>query len=305
MSVTKAQLVSPVGILTVSGINVSGVVTATSFVGSGSGLTGIATTENVRTNSLVVSGISTLGAVIVGTGITANASGINVTGVVTATSFVGSGSGLTGVGPSSQDVTSVAGITTINLSLGNVIYFTHNTDTTVAFANTSTTQEITFIRTKDNTDTPRSIIWPSAVKWPDFGEAPALQTNPGSGDAQTFQLVTRDGGLNWYGWQEHIYFGSGQFLLAWGSNSSGELGQNNIAPFSSPVQIPGTSWSSIAGGANHSLAKKTDNTLWAWGSNQSGRLGQNNTTYFSSPVQIPGTTWSSISDSLAIKSPIN
>ena len=36
MSQTKSQLVSPVGILTVSGINVSGVVTATSFVGSGS-----------------------------------------------------------------------------------------------------------------------------------------------------------------------------------------------------------------------------------------------------------------------------
>ena len=51
MSQTKAQLVSPVGILTVSGINVSGVVTATSFVGSGSGLTGAGSTVFIDTTT--------------------------------------------------------------------------------------------------------------------------------------------------------------------------------------------------------------------------------------------------------------
>ena len=87
-----------------------------------------------------------------------------------------------------------------------------------------------------------------------------------------------------------------QFVLfSWGSNSSGQLGQNNTTSFSSPVQIPGTSWSSISGGGAHSLATKTDNTLWAWGLNQFGQLGQSNRTYASSPVQIPGTSWSSIS----------
>ena len=61
------------------------------------------------------------------------------------------------------------------------------------------------------------------------------------------------------------------------------------------MQIPGTSWSSISGGYSHSLATKTDGTLWSWGINQSGQLGQNNRTYRSSPVQIPGPTWNSIS----------
>ena len=245
----------------------TGTISASSFVGSGSGLTGV--------------GIGTNGSV-------------NTTGIITATSFVGSGSGLTGVGPSSQDVTSVVGITTIDLSAGNVIYFTHNTNTTVAFANTSTTQEITFIRTKDNTETPRSITWPSAVKWPDVGIAPTLQSNPGAGDAQTFKLVTRDAGVTWYGWQESLFYGAGNYLFAWGSNSSGRLGQNNTTNVSSPIQIPGTTWSSISEGGTHSLAKKTDNTLWAWGANINGELGQNNETRFSSPVQIPGTSWSSI-----------
>jgi len=49
-------------VLTVNNINASGVVTATSFSGSGANLTGIAATTNVVTNSLVVSGITTVAA---------------------------------------------------------------------------------------------------------------------------------------------------------------------------------------------------------------------------------------------------
>jgi alpha-tubulin suppressor-like RCC1 family protein len=53
------------------------------------------------------------------------------------------------------------------------------------------------------------------------------------------------------------------FCVGFGNN--GRLGQNNTTEFSSPIQIPGTSWSSISGGIHHSLATKTDGTLWAWG----------------------------------------
>ena len=266
--------------------------------GVGAGQTALLVQGNARVTGILTVGSSsitlngTTNIINVGTGVTIN----GTTGTISASSFVGSGSGLTGVGPSSQDVTSVAGITTINLSLGNVIYFTHNTNTTVAFANTSTTQEITFIRTKDDTATARAITWPTSVRWPDFGGAPTLQNNGGSGGAQTFQLITRDSGLNWYGWQEQVYFGSGQFLFAFGSGSYGRLGQNTTTPFSSPAQIPGTTWSAISSSAIHSLATKTDNTLWAWGLNSSGQLGQNNITYRSSPIQIPGTSWSSINN---------
>ena len=258
--------------LSSSGINVTGIITATSFVGSGSGLTGV--------------GIGTNGSV-------------NTTGIITATSFFGSGSGLTGVGPSSQDVTSVAGITTINLSLGNVIYFTHNTDTTVAFANTTTTQEITFIRAKDNTSTPRTITWPSSLRWNNIASSssavPTLSNTGRDNSVQTFSLVTRNSGINWYGWEESLYPGDNLFFFAWGGNGNGELGQDNTIDRSSPIQIPGTTWSSISSGRGFALATKTDNTLWSWGNGTSGRTGQNTTTQFSSPVQIPGTTWSSIS----------
>ena len=74
------------GIVVGSGITLSkdgdgfftGIVTATSFVGSGSGLTGVASTDNIRTNT--------------------NATflqNINVSGTVTATSYAGSGANLT------------------------------------------------------------------------------------------------------------------------------------------------------------------------------------------------------------------
>jgi len=78
------------GISSVTNINASGVITATSFSGSGANLTGIAVTTDVRTNSLVVSGVSTLGNTVVGGGttqliVTGNA---RITGILT----IGTGS---------------------------------------------------------------------------------------------------------------------------------------------------------------------------------------------------------------------
>jgi alpha-tubulin suppressor-like RCC1 family protein len=66
--------------------------------------------------------------------------------------------------------------------------------------------------------------------------------------------------------------------MVMGYGNNGQLGQNDTTQFSSPVQIPGTTWSSISAGSDHSLATKTDNTLWAWGMVSYGRLGQNDTT---------------------------
>ena len=83
-------------------------------------------------------------------------------------------------------------------------------------------------------------------------------------------------------------------LFSFGRNNSGNLGQNTTTNASSPVQIPGTTWSSISGGSNFSLATKTDGTLWSWGYNVLGNLGQNDAIRRSSPVQIPGTSWSVI-----------
>ena len=85
-------------------------------------------------------------------------------------------------------------------------------------------------------------------------------------------------------------------LWTWGhGNNQGQLGQNERVDYSSPVQVPGTTWKYVSVNENAVMATKTDGTLWAWGYNVSGELGHNDIIPKSSPVQIPGTTWDYIS----------
>ena len=88
-------------------------------------------------------------------------------------------------------------------------------------------------------------------------------------------------------------------LWSWGENEKGQLGLGNKTYYSSPVQIPGTTWDTVQQGHRWSLATKTDGTLWGWGQNSSGMLAQNNKTEYDSPVQIPGTTWSTGTNKIA------
>jgi len=83
-------------------------------------------------------------------------------------------------------------------------------------------------------------------------------------------------------------------LWSWGYNTSGELGQNNRTDYSSPVQVPGTTWSKIANIQGGVSAVKTDGTLWMWGADDGGQLGQNSEVKYSSPIQVgTDTTWDS------------
>jgi len=83
-------------------------------------------------------------------------------------------------------------------------------------------------------------------------------------------------------------------LWTWGHNNQGRLGHNNTTKYSSPVQVPGTTWSKLGFGRLNASAIKTDGTLWSWGYNSKGELAQNNRAHYSSPVQCPGTTWSKV-----------
>ena len=90
-------------------------------------------------------------------------------------------------------------------------------------------------------------------------------------------------------------------LWAWGNNGQGRLGLNNETQYSSPVQVPGTTWAmAVPLKSGFTIATKTDGTLWGWGANNhNGALGQNNTTQYSSPVQTPGTTWRTTAGSIS------
>jgi alpha-tubulin suppressor-like RCC1 family protein len=88
---------------------------------------------------------------------------------------------------------------------------------------------------------------------------------------------------------------------------NGQLGDGTDTNKSIPTQIgTATNWKNIAAGANHSLATKTDGTLWAWGLGGSGQLGNGNFLNSLSPVQVgTATNWSEIAagghHSIAIK----
>ena len=87
-------------------------------------------------------------------------------------------------------------------------------------------------------------------------------------------------------------------LYVWGRNSyqEGALGQNNTTDYSSPVQMGGDGWNSVANSTSGGIATKTDGTLWSWGYASKGQLGINLgfPAYRSSPTQIPGSAWADV-----------
>ena len=90
---------------------------------------------------------------------------------------------------------------------------------------------------------------------------------PGTNWHQAYTCYRATYGLKTYG-----------TLWAWGRNDQGQLGQNNTDNYSSPRQIPGTTWSTTGRGPGDNALMgwvKTDGTLWMWGKNEAGGMGTN------------------------------
>lgn len=94
-------------------------------------------------------------------------------------------------------------------------------------------------------------------------------------------------------------------LYAWGDNQFNQLGTSGPTPVACPFYAPLTvcefdiqqvkldpsigadnDWAVISGGATHSMAIKTDGTLWAWGNNDFGQLGDGSTAPINAPTKI-------------------
>ena len=81
-------------------------------------------------------------------------------------------------------------------------------------------------------------------------------------------------------------------LLAWGTNSNGQLGDGTTTSRSTPIQVsslgPGSGVIAVSAGDAHALALKANGTAFAWGSNGSGQLGNGTISASPSPVSTFG-----------------
>ncbi len=86
-------------------------------------------------------------------------------------------------------------------------------------------------------------------------------------------------------------------LWAWGTNTYGQLGDgtNTIRTLAVPVTTSPGDWLQVSQGSSHTVALRSDGTLWAWGDNASGQLGDGTNTDRTAPVRI-GTevSWVSV-----------
>src|SRR5262249_23416108 len=85
---------------------------------------------------------------------------------------------------------------------------------------------------------------------------------------------------------------------AWGSNAFGQLGDGTTTMRLTPVQVLGPGgvglldklsdlpFGVLAGGVAHSLALRSDWTVWSWGSNGRGQLGDGTNEQRRTPVRV-------------------
>ena len=351
MSQSKAQITSPLGTVNITGgINASGVITSTSFIGDGISLTGVALTGNINTTGIITAGsYSGDGSNLDGVGIGTEDS-INTTGIITASKFSGDGSLLTGIGGPLTPLVYSPGIGETNVGFDTSIVLTFNKPI-VASAGTITLRENaadgTIVESFTVTTSDRLTINGAQLTIDPTSDVGAGKTFyvvlPAGAYEDTYSIDSSEAITNYYYesrdvTNEVFYWGPGGYgtglddnitrssptqipgtqwdsgkksigkndyethllkrdgtLWGWGDNGNGTLGVNDTQKRSSPTQIPGTEWSQITGGYNHSGCLKSDGTLWTWGENSQGELGHNDRVNTSSPRQVPGTQWAAAS----------
>ena len=144
------------------------------------------------------------------------------------------------------------------------------------------------------------LITPELWSW---GDNSYGQLGINSTIGKSTPVTTFAGGANWKsvscGFQHTAAIKTDGTLWTWGINTFGQLGDNTTTRRSTPVTtfLGENNWKQVSGGGSHTVAIKTDGTLWTWGYNAFGQLGINATTTRTTPVQVFGsaTNWKQVS----------
>ena len=121
MSQKKVQLLNPLS----GNINVAGVITASSFVGSGEGLTGVASTDNIQTatEATFLSGVKITGVTTASGGVVGDVTG-DLTGTASNATLAVNAQGLTGTpNITVGSVTAASGSFSGNVTIGGTLTY--------------------------------------------------------------------------------------------------------------------------------------------------------------------------------------
>jgi len=284
----------------ISGVATAGIVSATTLYGDGSNLTGIGLSIAPLNYNPAVGGL-----------------------------FVGSGTGIgitfnqavkAGSGNVTLRIAGAAGTVVENFGVGNSVTYSNGDTITITPTSSLSSKETYYLSYPSGAftniggdvsyvGTAYTFITVGGQLWSmgGFNVSGALGINlsgtgsPGYTNAQSSPVQVT--GLEWSKYIANGTYTSGAVknnneLWMWGANTHGGLGQNNRTTYSSPVQVPGTTWKQLSFSTDSigTGALKTDGTLWGWGLNEFGNLGHNSTAKYSSPVQVGSdTTWKQIS----------
>jgi alpha-tubulin suppressor-like RCC1 family protein/chitodextrinase len=98
-------------------------------------------------------------------------------------------------------------------------------------------------------------------------------------------------------------------LFAWGDNSKGQLGigTSGVNMITAPVGVKGkngegsfTNVASAMAGRLHSIALKTDGTVWSWGDNAYNQLGDGTTSMKTTPSEVKASSTENLNNITAI-----
>ncbi len=84
-------------------------------------------------------------------------------------------------------------------------------------------------------------------------------------------------------------------LYAWGGNSQGQVGNGGTTVQTTPTQTGlMEEWTHVAGGASHTIGRRSNGSLWGWGSGEFSQSGSSLPRTLE-PVQIGSLlTWTSV-----------